>query len=435
MALKKCIKVGLLGLGTVGGGVLEILTRNQQLIRDKTGSEVLVKTVLVRDINRSRSLNLEGIKVTNEADTILNDPEIDLVVEVMGGVDKPREYIEKALQQGKFVVTANKDLMAQKGIELLQLAKRNNKNIYYEATVGGGIPLIRPLKHSLAANKIKKIMGIINGTTNYILTQMTLKQKEFAVALKEAQEKGFAEHDPSSDLEGKDAAFKLTILAANTFHSKVGINDIYTEGITKIKLRDIRYAEELGYVVKLLAVGEETEKGLSLRVHPALIPKTHPLAGVYNEFNAVFLEGDAVGEVMFYGRGAGSLPTGSAVVADIIEVVRNINHQIDNGIVEINFIRKKVIPMEEQLSRFYLRLKAKDQPGVFADLATSFGETGVSLDMIIQKRSEKNIAEIVLVTHHVLEKRFNKALGRIKAMPAIKSINSLLRVIESESDE
>ncbi len=435
MARKKCVKVGLLGLGTVGSGVLKILTRNQQLIRDKTGSEVLVKTVLVRDVNRSYPFNLKGIKVTNEIDNILNDPEIDLVVEVMGGVNKPQEYIERSLKQGKFVVTANKDLMAQKGIELLQLAKKNNKNIYYEASVGGGIPLIRPLKHCLAANRIKKIMGIINGTTNYILTQMTLNQKEFAVALKEAQEKEFAEHDPSSDLEGKDAAFKLTILAANAFHSKVGINDIYTEGISEIKLRDIRYAEELGYVVKLLAVGEEIEKGLSLRVHPALIPKTHPLAGVYNEFNAVFVEGDAVGEVMFYGRGAGSLPTGSAVVADIIEVVRNINHQIDNGIVEIDFIRKNVIPMEEKISRFYLRLKAKDQPGVFADLATSFGKTGVSLDMIIQKRSEKDIAEIVLVTHHVLEKLFNEALKRIKAMPAIKSINSLLRVIENESGE
>ncbi len=427
---KEVIKLGILGMGTVGTGVVEILTKNRQSIKDKVRSNIMVKTVLVKDASRQRSVNLEGIKVTTEASDILNDPEIDIVVEVMGGVDQSREYIEEALKQGKFVVTANKDLMAQKGIELLKIAKENNKNIYYEASVGGGIPLIRPLKHCLAANRVEKIMGIINGTTNYILTQMTLKKKDLAVALKEAQDLGFAEQDPSSDVEGKDAAFKLTILAANAFQSKVNISDIYTEGIMNVKLRDILYADELGYVVKLLAIGEEGDAGVSLRVHPTLIPKTHPLAGVYDEFNAVFLEGDAVGEVMFYGRGAGSLPTGSAIVADIIDVVRNINHETDNGIAEINFKKKRVIAMEDQISRFYLRLKAKDQPGVFANLATAFGEHQVSLDMIIQKRSEENTAEIVLVTHDVLEKQFNEALRKVKAMDSIKSINSLLRVME-----
>ncbi len=429
MVIRESITVGLLGLGTVGSGVVEILRRNGDAIREKTGSHIRVTKALVRDVTGPRSVDLEGIQLTSDPGEILQDPDIDVVVEVMGGLDKSRQYIEEALRQGKFVVTANKDLLAQQGADLMQLAQECGKNIYYEASVGGGIPLIRPLKHSLAANRIMKVMGIINGTTNYILTQMTLNKKEFSVALREAKEKGFAEQDPTSDLEGRDAAYKLAILATNAFHSKINMADVYVEGISRINLRDILYAAELGYVVKLLAIGEEKQEGLSLRVHPSLISSTHPLAGVYDEFNAVFIEGDAVGEVMFFGRGAGSLPTGSAVVADIIDVVRNINHQVSNGVLEVNFKEKKVIPMEEQCSRFYLRLATLDEPGVFAELATAFGEEGVSLDMILQKHIVDEIAEIVLVTNDVKEKQFNKSLARIKALPALHSIDSILRVV------
>ncbi|HHX77364.1 MAG TPA: homoserine dehydrogenase, partial [Firmicutes bacterium] len=309
MAVKKQVKLAIIGLGTVGSGVVEVINRNRQSFVAKTGSDILIKKALVRDITRPRRVDLTGIELTDKPEDVLEDPDIDVVVELMGGVDKAGLYIAEALRRGKYVVTANKDLLAQKGVELMRLAREMGKGIYYEASVGGGIPLIRPLKHCLAANKIKKILGIINGTTNYILTRMTYEQMEFSEALAEAQAKGFAEQDPSSDIEGKDAAFKLAILAADAFHSEVDINKVYREGIADVKLRDILYAEELGFIVKLLAIGEESEAGISLKVHPTLIPKTHPLAGVLDEFNAVLLEGDAVGEVMFYGRGAGSLPT------------------------------------------------------------------------------------------------------------------------------
>lgn len=429
MVVKKSVKIGMLGLGIVGCGVAEILSRNRQSIKEKTGTEISLTKVLVRDVHKPRSADLGGIELTTDPAAVLSDPEIDVVVEVIGGVEESCTYIKEALRQGKFVVTANKDLLAKRGMELHTLAKKHNRSIYYEASVGGGIPLIRPLKHCLAANRITRILGIINGTTNYILSQMTLHHKEFATALKEAQEKGFAEQDPSSDLAGKDAANKLAILAANAFRGQVTDADVFTEGIEEIKLRDILYAAELGYVVKLLAIGEEKEEGLTLRVHPSLIRSTHPLAGVYDEFNAIFVEGDAVGEVMFYGRGAGSLPTGSAVVADIIDVVRSINHQVENGIVEVDFSRKNIIPMSEQCSRFYLRFWAKDEPGVFAGLATSFAEENVSLDMIIQKHRQVDSAEIVLVTHDVREQQFTNSMQRIKALPAIRSIETILRVV------
>ncbi len=427
---KKVIKIGMLGLGTVGSGVLQILAQNGDEIRHKLGTRLEVKRIAVRDTGKKRSVNVDPALLTDKPELVLDDPEIDIIIEVMGGVDGTRQAITRALQNGKYVVTANKDLLAQHGADLLQIAGEQGKNIFYEASVGGGIPLIRPLKRCLVANRILSLLGIINGTTNYILTQMSREGKEFDEALSEAQAKGFAEADPSSDLEGRDAAYKLAIIASLAFSSKINMSDIYVEGISKVKLRDIRYAAELGYAVKLLAMAEENKEGLKLRVHPALVPLTHPLAAVSNEFNAIFLNGDAVGEVMFYGRGAGSLPTASAVCADMIEAARNILHEVENGIVEATFGQKPVIPMEKQHSRFYLRLKAKDQPGVFASLATAFGNASVSLDMIIQKRSDEETAEIVLVTHYVSEEKFAQAMAEINAMQAIKSINSILRVVE-----
>ncbi|MCR3921707.1 MAG: homoserine dehydrogenase [Firmicutes bacterium] len=427
---KETIKIGILGMGTVGSGVSQILAQNGKDMEHKLGAALEVKRVAVRDLAKPRGLTLDPSLFTDNIDHVILDPEIDIVVETMGGIESARHAITKALENGKFVVTANKDLMAQHGMELLAIAKLQGKNIFYEASVGGGIPLVRPLKFCLAANRIHKIMGIINGTTNYILTQMSTAEKEFKDALAEAQAKGFAEADPSSDVEGRDASYKLNILASLSFSSRINMEDIYVEGITNVKLRDIRYAQELGYAVKLLAIGEEGEGGLKLRVHPTLIPHAHPLAAVKNEFNAIFLEGDAVGEVMFYGRGAGSLPTGSAVCADIMDAARAIKNQIQNGIVEATFVHKPVVPMEEQLSRFYLRLKAIDEPGVFAKLATAFGEARVSLDKIIQKRSVEQTAEIVLVTHDVAEGNFTHALDSLRAMPSIRSINSILRVVE-----
>lgn len=427
---KDVIRIGFLGLGTVGNGALKILEKNGAEISRKLGLRLEVRRVAVRDLGKLRDTDLAQEIFTDNTEHVVNDPEIDIVVEVMGGVEHARQAIARALENGKFVVTANKDLMAQFGVELLAIAKNQGKNIFYEASVGGGIPLIRPLKHCLAANRIEKVMGIINGTTNYILTKMSCEGREFEEALAEAQAKGFAEADPASDVEGRDASYKLAILASLAFSSRIELADIYVEGITGVKLRDIRYAQELGYTVKLLAMGEETDSKLKLRVHPTLIPTLHPLAAVANEFNAIFLVGDAVGEVMFYGQGAGSLPTGSAICADIIDAARCIKNEVENGIVEATFGKKAVVPMEEQQSRFYLRLKAKDEPGVFAKLATAFGEAEVSLDMIMQKRSEAGTAEIVLVTHGVSEGRFAKAMQALETVPAIRSINSILRVVE-----
>lgn len=426
---KETIGVGLLGLGTVGSGVLRVFQQNGASIRQKVGSKIEIRRIAVRDRQKSRAEAVSPELLVDNVNHVLDDPQIDVVVEVMGGVEQARLAVMRALENGKYVVTANKDLMARHGAELLERAKAVERNIFYEASVGGGIPLIRPLKHCLAANRIIRLMGIVNGTTNYILTQMTSAGKELEEALAEAQALGFAEADPSSDVEGRDAAYKLAILASLAFSSKINLEDIFVEGISAVRLRDIRYAQELGFVVKLLAIGRDTADGLVLRVHPALIPLAHPLAAVSNEFNAVFLEGDAVGEVMFYGRGAGSLPTASAVCADIIDAARTIRHEVDNGIVEVTFGSRPVVPLPRQSSSFYLRLKAKDQPGVFAALATAFGDARVSLDMIIQKRSDAQTAEIVLVTHEVEEARFAAALEVIGALPTIRSINSVLRVI------
>lgn len=425
---KDTVQVGLLGLGTVGSGVMQILLMNAKQIRDRAGIDIAVKKILVRDKQKVRAVKVDPSLLTTDAAEILEDPEIDVVIELIGGLGVQR-YVEEALKRKKFVITANKDLMATAGAALLRLARDNGRNIYYEASVGGGIPLIRPLKHSLGANKILRIVGIINGTTNYILTRMDLAQLEFAEALREAQAKGFAEQDPSNDLEGRDAAYKLCILAGLAFNSNVCYDSVHVEGISNLQRRDILYARELGFTIKLLAIGEELPEGLALRVHPALVPLTHPLAGVLFENNALYVEGNAVNEVMFYGPGAGAMPTGSSVAADLIDVARNINHQVENGVMEISFQDKNIVPLYELASAFYLRIQAKDQPGVFAGLANAFSEEMVSLDMIIQKRSSEGKAEIVLITHAAQEKKFNAALAKIHKFPGIMAINSVYRVI------
>lgn len=430
---KKTINIGLLGLGTVGTGTLRIINNNVNGLTQKTGTTINVKRALVKNINKNRLYIPSGLQLTNNPSDLLDDSEIDIIVEVMGGISPAKELITQALSKGKHIVTANKDLMAQHGVELLALANKYECSIYYEASVGGGIPLIRPLKNCLAANRILNIMGIINGTTNYILTQMTVAEKDFADALAEAQDKGFAEQEPSSDLEGKDAAYKLAILASLAFNSKVDVNEIYTESINHVSVRDIMYAKDMGFVIKLLALGEENNNGLSLRVHPTLVPENHPLASVQNEFNALFLEGDAVGEVMFYGRGAGSLPTASAIVADIVEIIRRINNNIKISVADSTDSEKQLIPMLNRSSSFYVRMKAKDESGVFGSVATAFGDEGVSLDMIIQNQRDFGIAEIVLVTHKVLEKKFYRALNNIKQLNSIRNLSNVIRVLERRS--
>ena len=428
------VKIGLLGKGTVGGGVAALLARSDGLLRERTDIDFVIKRVLVRDPSRKRAVELPPSVFTTAAADVLDDPEIDVVVELIGGIEPARTYITAALQRGKYVVTANKDLMAQHGAELLELARRFNRNIFYEAAVGGGIPLLRPLKHCLVANRIKRIIGIINGTTNYILTRMSQDDMEFDAALAQAQALGFAEADPANDLDGLDAAYKLAILAGLAFHSRIDAGAIFVQGIRDVTRQDIHYARDLGYTVKLLALGERcgcdrVGDTRALRVHPTLVPLDHPLAAVHNEFNAVFLEGDAVGEVMLYGRGAGAAPTASAVLADLVDAARCLRSELENGVMESKFKPEALLPMSALSSRFYLRLLASDRPGVFGALATAFGDEQISLDMIIQKRSEAGVAEIVLVTHQVSEENFSRALKRVTALPAIQPRYSIFRVL------
>ncbi len=422
------VGIGLLGMGTVGGGVASLLQINEESIQEKAGAELQLKKILVRDSAKSRRVELPAALFTSEATDILENPEIDLIVELMGGVEPAREYLEKALKSGKYVVTANKDLMARYGTDLLELARQSGGAIFFEGSVGGGIPLVRPLKHCLAANRIDRIMGIINGTTNYILSRMSLEGIEFQDALLEAQEKGFAEADSSNDLEGWDAAYKLVVLSRLAFGCSAGMEDVYVRGINNVTAQDLMHAEKLGYTIKLLAVGERVDGFISLRVFPALLPLKHPLASVYNEFNALFVEGNAVGEVMFYGKGAGAMPTASAVVSDIIDASRCLSYKIEDGLMEVPLKDIPVISGEKMVSSFYLRLQAEDRPGVFASLANAFGDEDVSLDMILQDRSEKGIAEIVLVTHDVREANYFRALQNIKEMPSIRQINGVFRV-------
>ncbi len=423
------VKIGMLGMGTVGSGVASILAEQGGALHEKTQFDLQLQRVLIRDLKKRRGAELPQDVYTTDAEAVLGDPSIGLVVELIGGIEPARSYITAALKNGKYVVTANKDLMATHGAELLELARLCNRNIFYEASVGGGIPLIRPLKQSLVANKISRIVGIINGTTNYILTRMDEENMPLEEALKKAKSLGFAEIDPSSDLEGRDAAYKLAILAGLAFNSRIALADIHVEGIGSVTPQDICYARELGYKIKLLAVGEQLENALALRVHPALVPLEHPLAAVLNEFNAVFVEGDAVGEVMFYGRGAGAMPTAGSVLADVVEAARCLHSQVDNGVPENRFKAANILPINSRTFSFYLRLLVEDRPGVFAALANAFGDEQVSLGLIIQKRSEGGMAEIVLVTHDVLEERFYRALQRIIKLPAIQKTHSVFRVL------
>ncbi len=426
------IRLGLLGMGTVGTGVVSLLHRNGELMQRRAGCAISVEKILVRDAAKKRDIQSAEGRYTENPEEVLGNPDIDLVVELMGGVEPSRSYMQKALEAGKGVVTANKDVIARHGEELLETARRHDCNIWFEGSVGGGIPLVRPLKNCLAANRVENILGIVNGTTNYILTRMDQQGMDFEEALREAQELGFAEPDPTNDVDGWDAAYKAVILGVLAFGSFVPMEKVYVQGIRDISFRDLQYARELGYTIKLLAVGDTVNGKVSLRVHPALLPLKHPLAAVYNEFNALFLEGDAVGEIMFYGKGAGAFPTASAVVGDIIEAARSKVHRISSSTLDLQLAPRPVLPMGEMVSSFYLRLQAYDRPGVFAALASTFGEHRVSLDMIIQKRSDKGKAEIVLITHKVTESRFWDAVEIISNLSSISKIYAIYRVIEEK---
>lgn len=426
--MKNKISVGLLGMGTVGGGVIKVLTKNAHEIAQKVDAEVAVKTVLVRNKNKQRNVSGD-FNITDTIEDIVNDPEIDIVIEVMGGENPAREYMLRALNAGKHVVTANKDVVAKYGREMFEAAKARGVDFLFEASVGGGIPIITPLKQCLTANKITEVMGIVNGTTNYMLTKMTDEKLDYQTVLSEAQAKGYAESDPTADVGGLDAARKIAILSSIAFNSRVSLESVYVEGITKITPEDIEYARELGYVIKLLAIAKESpENGVDVRVHPAFIPKTHPLASVGDVFNAIFIQGNAVGEAMFYGRGAGELPTASAVVADVIDVSRDIVNKIVGRVRCTCFEQKKMCPIEKTVSAYYVRLLVDDEPGVLATIAGAFGLHGVSLNSVIQTRKVENRAEIVLITHRVKEENIQKASKVIEELPVVTQIRNMIRV-------
>lgn len=422
------IQVAILGLGTVGTGVYKVLKSAGEDILKKTGCQLNVKKILVRNLEKAAKKVDDVSVLTNDWDEIVNDPDIQIVVEVMGGMYPAKSYILDALKAGKNVVTANKDLIAEDGRILLNTAEEKGKDFLFEAAVAGGIPIIRPMRQCLAGNHIDTVIGIVNGTTNFILSKMTQEGMDFDEALAIATELGYAEADPTADVEGLDAGRKVAIMASIAFNSRVTFSDVYTEGITKITARDIRYATELNQVIKLLGVAKNTETGIEASVYPMLISKSHPLAAVNDSFNAVFLHGDAVDDAMFYGRGAGELPTASAIVGDVIDVARNI---VCNCTGRIGCGCYKELPIKEigdVLNKFFIRMQVDNKCGVLAAVAKIFGEHNVSIDTFIQKERHGDTAEIVLTTESVLEKNFNVSVELCKKLDVVKEISSIIRV-------
>ena len=431
--MNKVVHVGLLGFGTVGGVVVQIFHNNAAMMARKTGAELHIKKILVRDLKKPRAVHCDAALTTDPAD-ILNDPEIQIVVELLGGEEPAHSLMLAALQNGKHVVTANKDVIARHGRELFAAAEQQGVNLLFEASVGGGIPIIRPLKRCLAANRITEVMGIVNGTTNYMLDKMTTDGVDFATVLAEAQAKGYAEADPTADVGGWDAARKISILASIAFGTRVSLEDVSVEGITRIEPEDIDYGRELDYVVKLLAIAQENEKGVNDRVHPAFIHKSHPLAAVRDVFNAIFVRGDAVGDTMFYGRGAGALPTASAVCADVMEAARDICFHSSSHILCTCYEEKRIFSIAETESPYYIRLLAEDRPGVMAAIAGAFGSQQVSLNSVIQKRRVGNRAEIVLITYKVNDADLQLAVQTLAGLSVVNKVSTVIRVVGDDAE-
>lgn len=420
-------KIALLGMGTVGGGVYEIIEKQKEEMPFKIGAALEVVKVLVR--NKAKYADrIPAEKLTDVWEDVIGDDSIDIVVEVMGGIEPARTYIKAALEKGKHVVTANKDLMAMHGHELLELAGEHHCDLLFEAAVAGGIPIIRPLKQCLAGNNITEIMGIINGTTNFILTKMKEDGMDFGEALQLATDLGYAEADPTADIEGYDAGRKLAIMASIAFHTSVTFDDVFTEGITKITAKDMRYAKEMGCSIKLLGIAKNTETGIEVKVHPTMIPENHPLAAVNDSFNAVFVHGDAVDDAMFYGRGAGALPTGSAVVGDIMDVARNMLFHCNGRIGCSCYKNLPIKRIGDTTSRYYIRMRLEDRAGTLAAMAGVFAENDASIAILLQKETIENDAEIVVVTHDVAEKKFMDAIKKFSSMEMVKEISSIIRV-------
>ncbi|QNM05434.1 homoserine dehydrogenase [Qiania dongpingensis] len=424
----KKVKIAILGLGTVGSGVYKLLERRKQEMPSKAGVEIEIAKILVRNLEKAEK-KVGRELLTDDWREIVEDESISVIIEVMGGMEPACTIIMEAFRAGKHVVSANKDLIASRGKELLEAAKDNGCDFLFEAAVAGGIPILRPMKQCLAGNEISDIMGIFNGTTNFILTKMTDDGMEFEDALRVAKELGYAEADPTADVEGYDAGRKVAILASIAFHSRVVFEDVYTEGISKINAKDIQYAKELGCDIKLLGVAKNTDNGIEARVHPMLIPSGHPLASVKDAFNAVFVHGDAVDDAMFYGRGAGEMPTASAIVGDVIDILRDIEWGCCGRIGCSCYRELPVKAIGDVESKYFMRLHAEDKPGVLATIAGVFGNNAVSISKLIQKNTQDGFAELAIVTDLVKEYHFRDAVTVLGGMSVIQKISSIIRVL------
>ena len=422
------VKIAILGFGNIGTGVWRILQENKKEIMKRSNYEIEVSKILVNDINKKRDIVLPTGILTDNIDEIINDDSIKIVVELVGGRDEAKQYMIRAMRAKKHIVTANKLVIANWGEELFKIAEEENVLFYYEASVAGGIPIIREINESLTANRIEQIIGIINGTTNYILSKMTNDGISFDEALKEAQAKGYAEADPTSDVDGFDAVYKLAIMASLSFGTKVNHDCIYREGIRNISAVDIEYARKFGYTIKLLAIAKRDNNKLELRVHPTLIPSSHPMANVNDAFNAILIKGNAVGELMLYGKGAGDLPTGSAVVGDIISILRNNVRPSDLLILNEDSDFKEVKKSEENESEFYIRLNVKDKAGVLGDTAKIFGSNNVSITSITQDVVDKEYVLLAFITHKSEEKNIRNSLEKIKQLENVNEIESIIRI-------
>ncbi len=425
------INIGIIGFGTVGTGTAKILLKNRSLLKDRTGIDINLRRIADIDIKRGRGIKLPKGILTTDAEEIINDPDIHIIVELIGGTTIAREFILKAIKNGKHIVTANKALLATYGNEIFGNAQKANVEIGFEASVAGGIPIIKVIREGLVANRIKAVYGIINGTTNYILTKMTEEKVEFAEVLKEAQRLGYAEADPTYDIEGIDSAHKLAILASLSYGSRFSIKDVYREGISWISPMDIEFARELGYKLKLLAIAKETDNKVELRVHPTMIPEEYLISKVDGVYNAIYVEGDAVGSTLYYGRGAGDMPTGSAVVSDIVDIARNIVNKSIGRIpgMSKSAKMKNLMKMDDVLSMYYFRFSALDKPGVLSKISGILGKYNISIASVIQKgRHERRAVPLVVLTHKAREKDVVRAVREINRLPIVAGKTVFIRV-------
>lgn len=434
----KEIQVGLIGFGTVGSGLAEVLVSQQQRLKKRTG--LSIRLTKVADIMiKELPPQFAGVALTNDANELFSDPDIDIVVELIGGIEPAKTFLLKAIAAGKHVVTANKALISQQGWEIFEAAAQKNVEVGFEASVGGGIPVIKALKEGLVANKIESIVGIMNGTANYILTRMTDEGIPFAEVLKDAQALGFAEADPTYDIEGIDTAHKLVILVMIAYGMRISLDDIAVEGITRIEPVDIQFAKEFGYRIKLLAISRNHGDHVEARVHPTMVPDEHLLASINGAFNAIHFTGDAVGNVLLYGQGAGKMPTGSAVAADVVDIARNIQAGSINRVPALSylpgtFVTRRISTMEELSCPYYFRISTRDEPGVLASIAGILSKNNISIESVIQKgRKQSGPVSIVMRTHTAQESSVKKALQEIDALAAVTSETVKIRILEDEA--